>query len=335
MPKNNANPLITRLMSAWGRRPLSVRFIRSGVYRVRTSSGQYCLKRLHPGAPAPRFLVAAEKHLVSKGCEGVVGLLPARGGAHEVILNGSTWVLTEWVAGREPKARSPEDCDLVAGTLARFHRASRGFSGPARANREWLARFQSESKDLSRYLNQAAKGGTVFDRGLRSRREWILTCCERALGLLMAPGALEEIHTARTDGMLCHGDAGVGNYIIDTAGELKIIDLETLCVDHRARDLYRLIRSIMKTTGWNVDRARRVMESYHQVSPLGLIDWYLTLAWLTFPHKIWRICRRRYDLGSSGDKLTRGLIRALGTEPGVERLWREFVPDGGGRKWRQ
>lgn len=326
MPYYPTQPMITRLMAAWGHRPLGVRYIRPGVYRVRTASGGFCLKKLPRRGPDAGFMVAAEKHLVSKGCGALVGLLPTKRGAREVNLGGRTWVLTGWVAGREPEARSPEDCALVGRSLARFHRASRGFSRPGGEGPLWLPWLESKSKDLIHYLNRAAKGRTAFDRALASKRPWILTCCERSLDLLTAPGALQEVHTARQAGSLCHGDAGVGNYIINPVGELKIIDLETLCVDHRARDLYRLIRSIMKRTDWNLGRARQVMESYDQVSPLGLIDWYLTLAWLVFPYKVWRLCHRRYDLGASPVKLTGILIRALRAEPGVERLWRGFIP---------
>lgn len=328
MPNNLTRPEMASLLSAWGRRRLSARKIRSGVYRVKTPSGDYCLKSLPRRGTGPGFLVAAEKYLRYRNCFALVGLLPTVRGQYRVVREGHTWILTRWINGSEPRALSAEECRQTARALARFHRASGGFAWPGAEARPWTAWLEAEARDLTRYVKRSNGQKTVFDRILAGGGEWILSCCARALDLVLTPGAVRAVQSARQEGCLCHGDAGVGNYIIDTRGEWKVIDLETLCIDHPARDLYRLIRSIMKRTGWDVERARQVMAAYEGESPLTAVDWQLTLAWLIFPHKLWRVCRRRYDFGDNSGTLTRALQKALGAKPGVERLWNEFLPAG-------
>lgn len=129
MPPQALEPLEEVL----GHYPLAVLDIRNesykekkGVWWVRTESGMKILKKVSNSEQTLRFTLDAVRHLRKNGV-----LLPevnrTSDGNEYVNIEGTCFVLTDAVEGRNPSYSVPEEMALLASGLAAFHRASVGF----------------------------------------------------------------------------------------------------------------------------------------------------------------------------------------------------------------
>jgi Ser/Thr protein kinase RdoA (MazF antagonist) len=61
-------------------------------------------------------------------------------------------------------------------------------------------------------------------------------------------------------------------------------------------DLGKFIRRLMTKSDfqWNFSKARYIIEAYHTQNPLSAEELEVMLALIIFPHKFWKLGRKRY-----------------------------------------
>jgi Ser/Thr protein kinase RdoA (MazF antagonist) len=101
------------------------------------------------------------------------------------------------------------------------------------------------------------------------------------------------------------------------------IDLETLRVDLRVYDLFRLIRLAFKKNRWNPGIARAILNGYHSEAPLKPYEYDLLGVWFEFPYKVCKLLGK-YDKSSPSVKRSRErrLIKELKAEQSLPELLR-------------
>lgn len=273
--------------------------IKTGVYRLVTKAGkQYCLKRMTYSPQQLNWIDAALRTLRSAGFKNIAWRNPSA--AHGKILyarkseKASPYILTPWISGREPDAASIEDMSACAKALAVFHKAGREVSPAAAGEQNFLKRWPRILRGYESVLRRALleardrKKKTAFDMMLLSNGKELMTRAHDAMQALEESDYLDICQQAAKQGTLCHGDCGPKNFVLTDKGPW-LIDFETLRLDLRAYDLFRLIRLASKKNGWDFSVTEAILDSYQSVSELQLNEFPLIKVWLQFPYKICKI----------------------------------------------
>lgn len=115
---------------------------------------------------------------------------------------------------------------------------------------------------------------------LQKSREEIIGFCEQARNLLQTE--LYSNECSHKKAVICHGDGGPTNFIF-TSKDVFLIDFETLRIDLKAYDLYRIIYNSCKDNQWNFAIAKALVDGYQSVKQITPQDIELVKVWLRFP----------------------------------------------------
>lgn len=203
------------------------------------------------------------------------------------IRNGKPFILTPWISGRQPSPRSLDDMQACGVALARFHQAGRvSLKGKFAYSQigTWFSTLDARERYIRRKITIAKSGGfsVPINRFIKQNGPEILRYANRAKTLLRSSGYDACRRRPRQTGVLCHGDGGPSNFIINDEGTY-LIDFETLHVDLRAYDLYRVIYNSCKDYQWDFSIAEAILDGYRQISKLNRRDYKLIQVWLRFP----------------------------------------------------
>ncbi|WP_051330921.1 phosphotransferase [Aneurinibacillus terranovensis] len=146
---------------------------------------------------------------------------------------------------------------------------------------------------------------------------------ETALNVLNETNYPSFCRKAAKKGTLCHGDSGPKNFVLTNQGNY-LIDFETLRVELRIYDLFRLIRLTCKREGWGFINARAILDGYQTVSKLASIEYDLLKIWLQFPYKA---CKLLASYEKAGQKRRRLIEHKLEKSLKNERYISGFLKD--------
>jgi CotS family spore coat protein len=243
----------------------------------------------------------------------------------------SPYILTPWLKGRTPDPASEQDMYVCAQALARFHRTGQSVnipsSGAMNLLGKWPNLIQSRMAALKRHIlraktNSAPSGMDVI---LCKYSEELLHRAEQALKTFRQSDYDKLCANAkRTGAYLCHADSGPKNFVMTSEGP-SLIDFETLRIDLRVYDLYRLIRLAGKKNGWDFSIAQAVLNGYNSVSKLEPFEYELLGAWLGFPQKAYKTLTR-YELAGAAERaeLSKKLEKVLIDEQRIPVLLRQL-----------
>ncbi|MFC5406180.1 phosphotransferase [Cohnella soli] len=157
---------------------------------------------------------------------------------------GEHYVLTPWISRRKPSPRTLSDMRACGIVLARFHKAGRaGLKGKIAYSEigTWYSTLRNRESYIKNKMGTARRNGfsPPISRFIKQRGSEILRYSNKAKALLRDSGYHTYRHNPRKHGVLCHGDGGPSNFIITDKGTY-LIDFETVHVDLRVYDLYRV-----------------------------------------------------------------------------------------------
>ncbi|EFG86108.1 spore coat protein, CotS family [Clostridium carboxidivorans P7] len=94
---------------------------------------------------------------------------------------------------------------------------------------------------------------------------------------------------------ICH-DSFYYQNIIKKNNQYYIIDLDSIIIDLHVNDLGKLIRRLMfkGSYEWDFQKAKTLIEAYNEVNKLEKNELEVMLALIVFPHKFWKLGRKRY-----------------------------------------
>ena len=187
-------------------------------------------------------------------------------------------------------------------TLANFHKT--GLVSSLRESRmnmlgKWYAELRMKHETLFRHisLSKQTSHPNRLDLFLRKHGDEILSYSSKAQSILGKSGYRLECKEAERQPHICHGDGGPTNFIFNDNGSY-LIDFETLRVDLRAYDLYRIIYNSCKDHEWNFTIARAILDGYQVESKLNAADVELTKVWLRFPRTVVLLLNKYHRLKS-------------------------------------
>ena len=312
---------------------------KKGVWWVNTTGGMKILKKISNSEQTLKFIMDAVRHLSDNGI-----LLPkvnqTRDGSDYANIDGTCYVLTDAVAGKNPIYTSPDELSLIAGGLARFHKASAGFHPAAGTKPKvhlglWIEDYTEQLEDIRSFYKselQKAEHSPVNKVILKEFPHF----CERALKAIEGLRGKEYgewVGTAEKAGCLCHQDFAAGNLIVTPDRHLYVLDTDSLTVDIPARDIRKLLNKIMKKAGkWDAALAKKIFGFYQAENPLSVSQWEVVKLDLMFPHlflgAVNKFCYRR-DKEWTEEKYLRRIVEMSAFEKTAEPVldnFRSIIP---------
>ena len=290
MPKYR---VVSRLARAFGIRVRKSVRIKPGVYRIQLTNGkQYALKFMPRTSMSHiRWIDRALQRIRKNGFPRISWRNPQEPEGKKLVvrLKGKpTYVMNPWIRGRLPSIASNKDMRICGAALARFHKAGCAMHIPRRGAMymlsQWPSELRKKHRGLIRNIAKARRNefSPALNRFLQKHGNELLGYSRQARMLLRRSGYQAACRKARNRPTLCHGDAGPTNFILTKKGT-HLIDFETLRIDLRAYDLYRLIYNACHVYGWQFRIARSLLDGYQSVSKLSRAELKLVKAWLRYP----------------------------------------------------
>lgn len=264
---------------------------KKGVWWIKTDSGMKILKKISNSEETLKFILDAVRHLSENGVR-LPGICKTSDGCEYARVNDTCYTLTEAVEGRNPSYSSPRELEAVSAELARFHKASGGFTPHPGTKPKyhlglWVEDYAAQLEDINGFYKKELSLPQNNDFGKTMLREFPAVY-ERARNAISGLGGSEYgdwVDKVKAAGGLCHQDFAAGNLILTPADVIYVIDTDSITVDIPARDIRKLLNKVMKKAGgWNADTVKRILKAYQSVNPLTAGEWEVVRLDLMFPH---------------------------------------------------
>lgn len=249
-PAIHTSVVLEAIRQAYGLPVERVTFFTTGwvsyCYRAETAAGErYLLKLYDQSAPAPLLASSRDFYLplthqlcTSQLLPQIACPVPARDGSFSVSAVPYLLILFHFIEGEEVGFGTLPDEILVklAGLVGRLHKSTRNLQ---LAN-PLVERFEIAFEDvLPAGLEALANLGPGARAGLRAFQELLLSHRSEIRGYLdRLKGLQGVVRTRASEMVVCHTDLHGGNLLVDSGGNLYILDWEGAMLSPPEQDLF-------------------------------------------------------------------------------------------------
>lgn len=281
---------------------LAVEKIRSA-YKIYTNKGVFCLKRVGNGYRRAKKGYYVAQHLKANGFDNITDYYHTMDGKIFIRHKKSAFYMTYWIDGREVCSAFTDDIIKSAALLADFHNHAKGLKPDKHIKikahyKKWDKSFKRciEEMRLFKQTIDKMKLKSEFDYAYRSHIDFFCAEANIAVEILEKSHYVSISDYMEREAYVCHDSFYYQNILMDKNGKLFIVDLESCILDIPISDLGKFIRRIMtkRKHKWDFDICRRIIESYTKVRPISQEEYTLLFAMLVFPHKFWKLGKKRY-----------------------------------------
>ncbi|HEX3031736.1 MAG TPA: CotS family spore coat protein [Bacillota bacterium] len=325
----------------------SVRRIKGtdGAWRVVTDRGERFLKLSKCDKAELTYVRQVLEHVANRGFRRVCRFIVTKYGDPFVEDKGKFYYLTDWVDGKDCSFKKPAHLEEAVFTLAEFHRAACRLKLPAGQVAaegqpvrqhwgQWSEMFSGRAEmvsQISRTLEGEGVFGDQFSQMIRSKAAIVYAWAVQAVSLLNQGGFSELVKREREEQAVCHGAFSASNIILSKRGKgAYLVDLDHSVQDVRIHDLARLMARVLPIHKWDIGAATQMLEWYSFIRPLDELEQKALVAYLAFPHRLFRYCRQAVKERNveTGTKLVRKLQEDLMLEefrkPFIQQLMRSL-----------
>lgn len=286
--------------------------IKSGVYRIKATNGKtYCIKKMDYPHEEVAWIDQALKAIMGRGHVHICWSDPSENRKQLIRLRQKDteriYVLTPWVSGRTPKASEHKDMHACAQELATFHMAGRDIQVQRCKARDWLGQWPKLFREYKHVIKTCVREAEhkqlpqPMKEMLTTHGKQILLEATKAIGILQNSNYQQLCLDGANKRTCCHADSGPKNFVFSNEGPV-LIDFETLRMDLRIYDIYRMIRLANKSNRWDFSIAQTILDGYCSVDEISKSEYDLLAAWLLFPHKSYRILRKYSNTNTEGKR---------------------------------
>ncbi|WP_426349371.1 CotS family spore coat protein [Alloiococcus sp. CFN-8] len=271
-------------------------------YKIVAEEGIFCLKRMRSGEEKVKNGYLVSEELLRSNFIYLAKYITTKDKKLFVVEQGYLFYMTTWIDGREANLNNINEAMRAVRLLAIFHKEVQKVrynklnlrNNYLNYNREWKRKL----KDLSKYSEIIDKKiiPTEFDKAYKDEISIAYKYGLNALELI-SNYTYNKINNMETG--ICHDSYYYQNLIM-FQDQLYIIDLDSLILSFQVLDLAKLIRRLMYKDEyyWDFSKARILIEEYDKVKRLLKSELYLIMAVVAFPHRFWKLGRKRYVKGS-------------------------------------
>ncbi len=289
---------------------LSMKVIQAGgiktIWKLETSTGTVCLKRIRKSIPIVKFTTGAQAYLAGNNAL-VAHIIPTKDDGLFFIHEGYALVLYTWIEGSDLRMDENWDdlCNGLKG-LAAFQQSSVGYiptNACAVYDRmgAWPDHYMKMYKELIEWKNQSDMRTSSFHQTYSSTSVLMITMAKQAIELLGASTYTQWVHAIGKHGYMSHQDYGKGNALLTEKG-VYVLDLDNLAYDLPIRDLRKLISKYMDhLERWDAEVLERIISCYESVLPLSLEQREILYIDLLFPHKYYGYVKNPFKKNEQGE----------------------------------
>jgi spore coat protein I len=296
------------------------------VWKLETSIGTVCLKRIRKPIPIVQFTTAAQTYLHAKGAL-VCSIIPTKDGELYFVHEGYALVLYSWIDGSDLEMdKNPEHLYAGLRGLAQFHQDSVGFIPPDGYETYdrmgvWPDHYSKMLEELKQWKSDSEKKTSEFHKVYVQTADEMIGRAEQAIQLLQSSCYAEWNVAIGKYGYLCHQDYGKGNALQTDKG-VYVLDLDNLTYDIPLRDVRKLITKRMEELGWNLEELDRLINCYEAILPLSPEQKQVLYIDLLFPHKFYGYAKNPFKKGEPGEvkKLLKGYQFDLEAWPVLQKV---------------
>lgn len=310
---------LRRVVWEFGLEPLGFTPVRRA-WRVETAEGPRFLKCTALSPAELAFVTAAAAHLRSRG-EPAPQFHTDHLGRPYVARPGYSFVLTDWLTGREADFDDPEDLGLAVKAVARLHWRGEGFIAPpsGRVRVEWghwPEKFGRRVVLFQAFREAALAVRGEFDHAYLALWDYHAGRAKEALRLLEGSVYPRLISSHLRAPVICHHDLSKRNFLIREA-EACLVDFDYCVQDHPVHDLANLLQRLGQSEDWETGKAEGVLAAYDRLCPLSRGERNLLLALLVWPHRFWLLGWQHYvERLPWAEERWLGSVRRRGEEAG-------------------
>lgn len=293
---------IISILNEYSIEPIKIERVRS-VYKITTNGRIYCLKKMkHGGEEKVEKGMLLSKYLVSKGFYNVIKYIKTSNNRICIRKGHYIYYVTDWIKGRECNFDDFEELKKCAVLLAEFHIKSNGFtinnSKISNNTKKWPSIYKKEKNELleisKKIIDKKVK--TSFDLTYMSLIDEYIEKINSVIKMLDNSSYLDISNKANINKCVCHDSFYYQNILIKNNNKMFIIDLDSSLYDINVYDLGKFIRRILFDSKycWDFEIARALIEAYETVKPLSIEELEILLAFIIYPHKFWKLGKKRY-----------------------------------------
>ncbi|KOA20908.1 spore coat protein I [Clostridium homopropionicum DSM 5847] len=291
--------IINKILKNFDISALNIEKVRS-VYKIKTASGNLCLKRLKHGKNKAENGNELVNLLERNGFNQVPKYYKTKENNLFIKYKGLYFYLTEWIDGKECNLDEIKEVEACARLLANFHKATSNVEANKfniRNNiKSWPEVYKKKVYDIKNYEKIIAnkKIPTSFDIYFKENINFFLNRAMLSLKILNT-SEYYKITSNSKGNTLCH-DSFYYQNVIKKDDEYYIIDLDSIVIDLQIKDLGKFIRRLMskKSYKWDFSKALKIIEAYSTIKKLDKPQLEVMLAIIIFPHTFWKLGRKRY-----------------------------------------
>jgi spore coat protein I len=270
------------------------------VWKIHTSNGPVCLKRIHRPEKKALFSINAQNYLAEKGAR-VPGIIRNKQNDLFTKQGPFLFVLYDWIEGGVFDLAVDPDLEVVMKGLAEFHLWSEGYHPP-----EGIPVFKKLGRWPNHYIKRCQQmeswkiiaqntPDNPFSQLYLQEIDYFIEQGRQTLDRLMKSKYVPWIEEQSANPTLCHQDYGAGNTVLGNDGKIWVIDLDTVSYDLPIRDLRKMIIPLLDTTGvWDEARFQLMMNAYESVNPLTSEQKEVMYIDMLFPYEMYDIAREKF-----------------------------------------
>ncbi|OGO77172.1 MAG: spore coat protein [Clostridiales bacterium GWB2_37_7] len=301
--KKDLENLAVRVLQEYGITPQNIEIIQSGaiktVWKIKTSGGTLCLKRLRQTYDKVLFSAYAQIYIKNSGGN-VPGIILDQKAQPIVQYNDQLFVVYEWLEGKDLNFSNKADLEAALKGLAIFHKASKGYRYPENSRESskfgrWPEQYTSMRNRFEAWKELAAASKSNGSHA--SYLKYVDSMIEAAdLTLeLIDKSQYKNLSTPDSDlKVLCHQDFGKGNAISTQEGVI-VLDLDSVTYDFSARDLRKIIgKQAVDNTMLNIRTVNDILNWYTRENPMSDDEKKILYIDLLFPHWFHGLIKNQY-----------------------------------------
>ncbi|MED3623796.1 CotS family spore coat protein [Neobacillus thermocopriae] len=276
------------------------------VWKVETTEGTFCLKRIRKSLPIVKFTTSAQAYLSSKGAL-VAAIIPTKDNNLYFVHEGYALVLYSWIEGTDlDMEKNQEHLEIGLKGLAQFHKDTVGFVPPSDCetyNRMgvWPDNFKKMLEEFKQWKLVSEQLNTPFHQTYLNIADEIIEMAEKSVQLLDRSCYHEWVKEIGEYGYMCHQDYGKGN-ALQTEKGVYVLDLDNLAYDIPLRDVRKLIfKRMAELESWDLNLVEHLINCYASVFPLTEDQRKIIYIDLLFPHKFYGYVKKPFKKGKDGE----------------------------------
>ncbi|MGE5629451.1 MAG: CotS family spore coat protein [Solirubrobacterales bacterium] len=291
---------IKMVMDQYGLNIVSIEKVRSA-YKIGTDNGTVCVKKINHGKNKARNGEKLVSELRKTGFKNTAEYYRTKDNMSFVRTKNSLYYVTEWIDGEECNLDDFNEVCKCAALLAKFHNAANNIDTKdlrIRNNiKNWPKIFNSNQYELERFKIkiEGKRLKTEFDKLYYEHIDSFINRGMVALNFLNTSDYYRISREADKRKTICH-DSFYYQNLIKKKDEYFIIDLDSIIFDLHINDLGKFIRRLMFKSNyrWNFEYAQKIINSYCKVRKLSKGELEVMLALIVYPHKFWKLGKKRY-----------------------------------------